>query len=93
MTLDTPYRLADGVALRAERFGALAYRYDSRRLFFIHSRDAADFVASLDGTMPLDAALGDFLACRALPASMRETLLATIEKLERIGVVRATANI
>lgn len=89
MTLDRPYRLADGVALRAERFGALAYRYDTRRLYFIHSRDAADFVAGLDGSVPLGTAIAGFVARRALPVAMRECLLETTRRLEGIGLVSA----
>jgi len=89
MNVITPYRQADGVSIRPERFGALVYRYDNRRLYFIHSHLAADFVAGLDGTRPLGQAVGDFVAQRALPESAGEMLLRTVDQLERMGILRA----
>ena len=61
MNLASCYRLADGVAVRSERFGGLVYRYDNRRLYFLHSRNVADFVSGLDGLRPLQKAMEDFL--------------------------------
>lgn len=89
MNVTARYRLADGVAIRPERFGALVYRYDNRRLYFIHSSEAADFVSGLDGTHPLDRAVEDFVAHNALPESAGETLLTTVAQLERMGIVSA----
>lgn len=40
------YRLHDRVALRLERFGALAYHYDTRRLNFLHAHELATLVES-----------------------------------------------
>ena len=87
MNVTAPYRLAQGVAIRSERFGALVYRYDNRRLYFIHSRDAADFVAGLDGARPLEEAVNDFVSHRALPSSTADTLVDTVGKLERMGII------
>jgi mycofactocin biosynthesis protein MftB len=87
MNVTTPYRLANGVAIRSERFGALVYRYDNRRLYFIHSQHVADFVASLDGAHPLEEAVKDFVAHHALPASTKHTLLQTVGQLETMGIV------
>jgi putative mycofactocin binding protein MftB len=36
--LDRPWQVGRGVALRPERFGALAYSFDTRRLSFLKSR-------------------------------------------------------
>jgi putative mycofactocin binding protein MftB len=46
--LDRPWRLAEGVALRRERFGALAYSFTTRRLSFLKSPRLLEVVASLD---------------------------------------------
>jgi putative mycofactocin binding protein MftB len=45
--LDVPWKVSDGVALRPERFGALAYSFDSRRLSFLKSRRLFEVVRSL----------------------------------------------
>ena len=45
--LDRPWALSSGVALRPERFGALAYSFDTRRLSFLKSRPLFDVVRSL----------------------------------------------
>ena len=87
MNLATHYRLAEGVAVRSERFGGLVYRYDNRRLYFLHSRDVADFVSGLDGLRPLQTALGDFLESRGLPAKTGETLVKTVTQLEKMGIL------
>ena len=89
MNAAAPYRLAQGVAIRAERFGALVYSYDHRRLYFIHSHLAADFIGGLDGTRSLRDAIDDFVARNGLDASMSDSLLHTVDKLERVGVVSA----
>ncbi len=45
--LDRPWALHRGVALRPERFGALAYSFDTRRLSFLKSRRLFDVVRAL----------------------------------------------
>jgi mycofactocin biosynthetic radical S-adenosylmethionine protein MftC len=81
------YRLAPQAALRPERFGGLIYRYDNRRLYFLHSKDLADFVGGLDGASPLGAALDGFMGARALPAQVRPSFERTLAALGRLGVV------
>ena len=48
-TLRGPWRLHPQVALRPERFGALAYHYGTRRLSFLKSRRLLDVVRGLEG--------------------------------------------
>jgi putative mycofactocin binding protein MftB len=81
------YRLAENVAIRPERFGALVYNHGNRQLYFIHSHLVADFMIGLDGARPLGEAVEAFVAQRALPASATDTLLETIGRLERMGMV------
>ncbi len=91
MNTGARYRLAEGVAIRPERFGALVYRYDNRRLYFIHSRTAADFVGGLDGAQPLDQAIARFVDRHDLPDATGASLLSTMGKLEKMGLVSAVA--
>ncbi|HTU31920.1 MAG TPA: mycofactocin biosynthesis chaperone MftB [Solirubrobacteraceae bacterium] len=45
--LDRAWRVGAGVALRPERFGALAYSFNSRRLSFLKSRRLYEIVRTL----------------------------------------------
>ena len=45
--LDRPWRVGRGVALRPERFGALAYSFDTRRLSFLKSPRLFEVVRTL----------------------------------------------
>jgi mycofactocin biosynthesis protein MftB len=45
--LDRPWRVGRGVALRPERFGALAYSFTTRRLSFLKSRPLFEVVRTL----------------------------------------------
>ena len=45
--LDRPWQVSRGVALRPERFGALAYSFDTRRLSFLKSRRLFEVVRTL----------------------------------------------
>jgi putative mycofactocin binding protein MftB len=57
--LDGRWRLHPQVALRPERFGALAYHFGTRRLSFLKSRRLLDVVRDLE------AAPDPTAACRA----------------------------
>lgn len=57
--LDGRWRLHPQVALRPERFGALAYHFGTRRLSFLKSRRLLDVVEGLE------AAPDPTAACRA----------------------------
>lgn len=45
--LDRAWQVSRGVALRPERFGALAYSFDTRRLSFLKSRRLFEVVRTL----------------------------------------------
>lgn len=81
------YRLAPGVAIRPERFGGLVYRYDNRRLYFLHSRQTVELVDQLDGCRPLREIIDDFATVRQLPETARDTLLKTVAQLEHLGLL------
>jgi len=81
------YQLAPGVAIRPERFGGLVYRYDNRRLYFLHSHQAVEFVKQLDGRRTLQAQLDDFLADRQMPQSAGESLVKAVAQLEKLGIL------
>jgi putative mycofactocin binding protein MftB len=55
--LDTPLQLDPQVALRPERFGALAYHYRTRRLVFLKDRDVVAVATALDAHPSLSATL------------------------------------
>ncbi|MFT3866514.1 MAG: mycofactocin biosynthesis chaperone MftB [Solirubrobacterales bacterium] len=58
-TLEGRWRLHPQVALRPERFGALAYHFGSRRLSFLKSRRLLEVVRGLEAAPDVEA------ACRA----------------------------
>lgn len=85
--LNACYRLAPGVAIRSERFGGLVYRYDNRRLYFLHSHQAVEFIKRLDGSQSLQKHLDDFLADRQMSQSAAESLVKAVAQLERLGIL------
>ena len=85
--LNACYRLAPGVAIRSERFGGLVYRYDNRRLYFLHSHQAVEFVNHLDGSRSLQETLDEFLVAQAMPQSAGESLVKAVAQLERLGIL------
>jgi mycofactocin biosynthesis protein MftB len=89
--LTARYRLAPGVAIRPERFGGLVYRYDNRRLYFLHSHQAVEFVNGLDGRRSLQETLDEFLASREMPPSASATLVKAVAQLERLGLLAQAA--
>jgi putative mycofactocin binding protein MftB len=80
-----PYRLHPQLALRPEKFGALAYHYGNRRLTFLKSPQLTAIVESLDQHPSVDAALrAHGVSTAQRPAMLRA--LARLQSSEVIGV-------
>src|SRR4051812_37644526 len=81
--LERPWRLGSQVALRPERFGALAYHFQTRRLSFLKSRKLLTVVSTLaEHRSGRDACIVAGVADHELPAY--EQALAT---LARTGMI------
>jgi mycofactocin biosynthesis protein MftB len=65
-----PYRLHPKVALRPERFGALAYSYDTRRLSLLKDPDLVAVVRALAAASSAAVALDEVAAAKR-PAVQR----------------------
>lgn len=81
---DAPARLHPDVALRDERFGALAYHYGTRRLVFVKSRALVDVLRDLDAHPSPRAAVAAHLG-----DDDQAQYLAALGGLYRSGVVDA----
>ncbi len=80
---DAVVRLSPSVSLRPERFGALAYSFDTRKLSFLKHPDLVRVVESLDGTRTVGQALEQAgVAPRRWPSFL--TALGTLEASEMI---------
>ena len=77
------WRLHPQVALRPERFGALAYHFGTRRLSFLKSRRLLDVVEGLE------AAPDPVAACRAAGVEEKELpdYLRALSTLAETGMV------
>jgi mycofactocin biosynthesis protein MftB len=80
-----PYAPHPQLALRPERFGALAYHYGNRRLTFLKSPQLAAIVESLGEHPSVDAALD----AHGVPPAQRRAMLGALARLERSEVIRA----
>lgn len=85
--LDRAYSLSPRVAIRSERFGGLVYRYDTCKLYFLHSPMLVELLTGLDGSQPLDEALEVFVASRGLGPGDREALEMVLAQLEKMGIL------
>lgn len=84
--LDRRLRLHPSVSLRPERFGALAYSFDTRKLSFIKHPDLLRVVESLDGAMTVQEALTGAGIAETRWTSF-VTALSTLEASEMLEVV------
>ncbi|MDQ6773092.1 MAG: mycofactocin biosynthesis chaperone MftB [Candidatus Dormibacteraeota bacterium] len=83
MRLTDRVKLDEAVALRPERFGALAYSYNDRRLLFI-DRALLPFVES-GGVRTV----GEIADEDSLGGTQLERILLVLEALKRKGILRA----
>jgi putative mycofactocin binding protein MftB len=81
------YTLSKEAAVRPEKFGGLVYRYDNRRLYFLHSKPMADFLIGLDGSAPVGESIETFLAEHKLAPGNKKTFMSALEKLETLEVL------
>ena len=81
--LDRAWRLHAHVALRPERFGALAYHFDTRRLSFLKNQELVALVQSLH---EYESALH---ACRAkdIPENELPAYARALERLAATGMI------
>ena len=75
--LDRPWQVSHAVALRPERFGALAYRFDTRRLSFLKSRRLFDVVRTLE-EHPSGRAACDAAGVQGVELTQVSTALGTL---------------
>ena len=86
MTFDpaASWQLGERVALRPERFGALAYHYETRQLSFLRSTVLARIVVSLSDHASADEAL----AAAELPEEERQAILVALSRLAAVGMLQ-----
>jgi putative mycofactocin binding protein MftB len=78
-----PYGLHPQLALRPEKFGALAYHYGNRRLTFLKSPQLTAIVESLGNHPSVDAAL----EAHGVSGAQRPALLRALARLESSEVI------
>lgn len=84
VALDTPFRLDPQVALRPERFGALAYHFGNRRLSFVKHPDLVAVLELADGSTTVEQALRTV----GVAEPRWPSFLGALETLERSEIVR-----
>jgi putative mycofactocin binding protein MftB len=77
------YALHPDLALRSERFGALAYHYGNRRLTFLKSPQLAAIVRDLGGHPSVQAALD----AHGVAPAQRPAMLNALARLEASEVI------
>ena len=80
---ERPYALHPDLALRHERFGALAYHYGNRRLTFLKSPQLTAIVQDLAEHPSADAAL----QAHGVTADQRPAMLAALARLQSSEVI------
>jgi len=83
--LDDRYRMSPNVSLRPERFGALAYSFDTRKLSFLKHPDLVKVVESLDD----HDSVRDALVAVGVDERRWPSFLAALATLETSEMIRA----
>jgi putative mycofactocin binding protein MftB len=78
-----PYALHPQLALRPERFGALAYHYGNRRLTFLKSPQLTAIVEDLGEHASVDAALD----AHGVTPGQRPAILTALARLQTSEVI------
>ena len=79
--LDRAWRVSDGVALRPEPFGALAYHFGNRRLSFLKAPELVDLVRGLGSHHCVSDALA------AVPDGRRDAYLRALASLAAADMI------
>ena len=82
--LDEPWRLSPSVALRPERFGALAYHFGNRRLTFLKRPELVDVVRDLGNHEDVRAAL----EAADVPRAHWPVYVSALQELARADTIR-----
>lgn len=87
VTVDGRWELSPQVALRPERFGALAYHFGNRKLTFLKRPNLVAVVRGLAQSASVGAALDG----AGVPASRRGAYLGALQGLADSDVIRPVA--
>jgi putative mycofactocin binding protein MftB len=88
VTLDQPWTLSESVALRPERFGALAYHFGNRRLTFLKRPQLVTAVRNLRDRPDVRTAL----EAAGIAAHEHPAYLTALSELARAGVITRKAH-
>lgn len=83
VALDHRLVLHPSVSLRPERFGALAYSFDTRRLSFLKHPDLVQVVEALDG----DRSVGEAFTAAGIDPARSGAFLRALDTLRTSGMV------
>jgi hypothetical protein len=88
MNLEKAYKLAPGVIVEPDQFGALLHIPQKRRPYFIFNPKLAEFVRDLDGRQILGQALDQFVTRQRLSARDRSHFVKALSKLEALKLLQ-----
>ncbi len=81
------YRLADGIAIRKESFGAISYNQLTQKLILMVDVDLISIIQAMGGYQSLGEAMDQVLASRD-----RKEIIGAMNDLESRGVICATTG-
>ena len=88
MNLESSYKLAPGITVEPEEFGALLHIPQKKRPYFIFNPALAEFVKGLDGRQALGKALDQYAAQRRLSNRDKSFFLKALSKLESLHLLQ-----